>query len=39
MPKSAAELRKLIGISDPVGSSESSGDYQEPEKKSIKDLI
>lgn len=39
MPKSAAELRKLIGISEPVGSSDSSGDYQEPEKKSIKDLI
>lgn len=38
-PKSAAELRKLIGISEPVGSSESGNDYEEPEKKSIKDLI
>ena len=37
-PKSATELRRLIGISDPVGASDSDLPF-EPDKKSIKDLI
>jgi hypothetical protein len=35
-PKTASEIRKVIGISDPVGASES---MQEPAKQSLKDLI
>ena len=35
-PKDAAEIRRLIGISDPVGTSES---FQEPAKGSLKDMI
>ncbi|NCU31822.1 MAG: hypothetical protein EOM23_02540 [Candidatus Moranbacteria bacterium] len=35
-PKSAAEIRRLIGIADPVGSNEA---VQEPAKGSLKDMI
>lgn len=37
-PKSAAELRQIMGLSEPVGASESDVPF-EPDKKSIKDLI
>lgn len=37
-PKSAAEIRRLIGISDPVGAVESAPDTEESAK-SLKDLI
>jgi hypothetical protein len=36
-PKSASEIRKLIGISDPIGSSESYSD--EPKKESLADML
>lgn len=35
-PKEAVEIRRLIGLADPVGSSES---FQEPAKGSLKDMI
>jgi len=37
-PKSASEIRRLMGISDPVGSSESTSNTEEPAK-SLTDLI
>ncbi len=36
-PKSAAEIRRLIGISDPVGSSEMETEL--PKKESLADMI
>lgn len=36
-PKSAQEIRQLIGISEPVGSSETN--TEEPKKESLKDMI
>lgn len=36
-PKSAQEIRQLIGISEPVGSSET--ETEEPKKESLKDMI
>lgn len=35
-PKSPAQIRAIIGMSEPVGSSES---FEEPTKKSLKDLL